>query len=60
MDDGRRRCRAEELAGVMKAEVELRRRASKGMVVALRGAIVAFSLLSRDEVTTMVWCGVLL
>ena len=51
MYDGRWRCRADELVvGAMKAAVELSRRASRGIVVALRGAMITNVLFASGDV----------
>ena len=47
--DGRWRCRADELVGAMKAAVELSRRASRGIVVALRGAMITNVLFASGD-----------
>lgn len=51
---GRCCCRAEELVGAMKADVELRRRASRGMVAGLMGAMIILYFCSADW--KMLWC----
>ena len=48
MDDRRRCCRVDTLVGTMKADVELKRRASRGIVVELIvGVMIVLFLLLR-------------